>query len=54
MNTIALPCGCKHDNRRWLVLCEPHLLAWFDTRRITGGESRPANDGRVGASEDVQ
>jgi hypothetical protein len=54
MNTTTLRCGCKQDNRRWLVLCEPHLLAWFDTHRIAGGEFRAANDKRVGAKEDVQ
>jgi hypothetical protein len=54
MNTTTLRCGCKQDNRRWLVLCEPHLLAWFDTHRIAGGELRAANDERVGAKEDVQ
>lgn len=50
MTTTILPCDCKYDDRRWLVLCEPHLLEWFDTHRIAG----EANDPRMGAKEDVQ
>jgi len=49
MSTTTLPCGCKHDDHRWLTLCEPHLLAWFDTHRIAGEAARPATEPRVAA-----
>jgi len=54
MSTTTLPCGCKHDDRRWLVLCEPHLLRWFDTHRSAGETSRPANDSHVSAKADLR
>ena len=41
MSTNTLACGCKHDERRWLGLCEAHLLEWLDTHRIAGLEHRP-------------
>ena len=53
MKTTALPCGCRH-NDRWLVLCELHLLDWFDAHRIAAETSRPANDPRRGAREHMQ
>jgi hypothetical protein len=54
MSTTTLPCGCKHDDRSWLVLCEPHLLQWWDTRRIAGGVYRPVKSEWTGGSEEVQ
>jgi hypothetical protein len=54
MSATRLPCGCKRDDRRWLVLCEPHLLEWFDTHSIAGKQSRPALDPQVGAKKDVR
>ncbi len=24
MSRTTLPCGCQHDERAWLQLCEPH------------------------------
>jgi hypothetical protein len=54
LSTTTLPCGCKHDDRSWLVLCEPHLIAWFDTHRIAADQNRTANRPPAGAEEDVQ
>jgi hypothetical protein len=54
MSTTILPCGCKHDDRSWRVLCEPHLLQWFDTRRIAGEKHQVAKGEPTGAREDVR
>jgi hypothetical protein len=54
MSTTTLSCGYRHNDRRWLQICERHLLAGFDTRRTVREESRPANDLRVDAREEVQ
>jgi len=53
MNGTTLACGCKHDERRWLVLCERHLLQWLDSRRIVGGEQLTAEAEPPGVSRDV-
>jgi hypothetical protein len=53
MNTTTLPCGCKHDDRSWLFLCEPHLLSWFDTHRIAVDEQLPTRTDPPGVGRDA-
>lgn len=26
----VLPCGCAHTDTKWVQLCEPHYLEWYD------------------------
>jgi hypothetical protein len=53
MSTTTLPCGCKHNDRSWLVLCEAHLLEWLDTHSIAGLEHRPTQTDESAARQEM-